>query len=115
MVNCASARDKSAALSHLQPVKAKAASTASARIQVYMADSWGALLQPLLFVSGVLFVAGAAIQAGAVNVAMLVVGRVVLGLGVGIASLVQSHSVADQFRLAPCSQYDYISATLRLH
>ena len=46
------------------------------------------VLQPLMLVSGVLFVVGAGIQAGAVNVAMLVIGRVVLGLGVGMASLV---------------------------
>ena len=48
----------------------------------------GRLLQLPLFVSGVFFVAGAAIMAGAVDVAMLVVGRILLGFGVGIASLV---------------------------
>lgn len=41
-----------------------------------------------LFISGVFFFAGAAVQAGAVNIAMVVVGRVLLGVGVGIASLV---------------------------
>ena len=42
-----------------------------------------------MFISGILFVIGAALQAGAVSVGMLVVGRVVLGLGVGVASLVR--------------------------
>ncbi|KAK9813801.1 hypothetical protein WJX73_010313 [Symbiochloris irregularis] len=44
--------------------------------------------KPMLFISGVLFCVGAGLQGGAVDVGMLVAGRVVLGLGVGIASLV---------------------------
>ena len=45
-------------------------------------------MQIPLLVSGVFFVAGAAVMAGAVDIAMLVVGRILLGFGVGIASLV---------------------------
>ena len=41
-----------------------------------------------LFVAGIAFVAGAGVMAGAVDVGMLVAGRVLLGIGVGLASLV---------------------------
>jgi MFS transporter, SP family, sugar:H+ symporter len=44
--------------------------------------------QLVLFVSGAFFAVGAGIQAGAADVAMLIVGRVLLGVGVGLASLV---------------------------
>lgn len=39
-------------------------------------------------VAGAAFIIGSAILAGAVDVAMLVVGRVLLGIGVGLCSLV---------------------------
>lgn len=42
----------------------------------------------VLFVSGVFFFAGAAVQAGAVHISMVIIGRVLLGVGVGFASLV---------------------------
>ena len=45
-------------------------------------------LQLPLIVSGVAFIAGAGVMAGAVDVGMLVAGRVLLGIGVGLASLV---------------------------
>ena len=45
-------------------------------------------LQPVNIVAGAFFIVGAAILAGAVDVAMLVVGRVLLGVGVGLCSLV---------------------------
>ena len=40
-------------------------------------------------IGGALFIVGAALQAGAVHVAMLIVGRVMLGLGVGLANQVR--------------------------
>ena len=45
-------------------------------------------MQLPLLVAGIFFLIGTGIMAGAVHVAMLVVGRVLLGFGVGIASLV---------------------------
>ena len=45
-------------------------------------------LQPVNIVAGAFFIIGAAILAGAVDVAMLVVGRILLGIGVGLCSLV---------------------------
>ncbi|KAL3147178.1 species-specific tRNA processing, variant 3 [Trebouxia sp. C0010 RCD-2024] len=44
--------------------------------------------KPVNIVAGAFFIIGAAILAGAVDVAMLVVGRVLLGVGVGFCSLV---------------------------
>lgn len=44
--------------------------------------------KPVNIVAGLFFIAGSAILAGAVDVAMLVVGRVLLGVGVGLCSLV---------------------------
>ncbi|KAK9817756.1 hypothetical protein WJX72_001683 [[Myrmecia] bisecta] len=44
--------------------------------------------KPPLVVAGIFFVIGSAVMAGGVNVAMLIVGRVLLGVGVGLASLV---------------------------
>ena len=40
-------------------------------------------------IGGALFIVGAALQAGAVHLAMLIVGRVMLGLGVGLANQVR--------------------------
>lgn len=39
-------------------------------------------------IGGLLFIIGAALQAGAVHLAMLIVGRVMLGFGVGLANQV---------------------------
>ena len=64
---------------------------------------WGGV-QPLLFVSGVMFVIGAALQAGAVETGMLIVGRVVLGVGVGIASLVSAHPLPAVTHVKACWQ-----------
>ena len=44
-------------------------------------------------VAGAAFIIGSAILAGAVDVAMLVVGRVLLGIGVGLCSLVSHMAV----------------------
>ena len=41
-------------------------------------------------IGGALFIIGAALQAGAVHLAMLIIGRVMLGLGVGLANQVRS-------------------------
>lgn len=45
-------------------------------------------MQPVNIVAGAFFIVGAGILAGAVDVAMLVVGRILLGVGVGLCSLV---------------------------
>lgn len=45
-------------------------------------------LQPVNIVAGAAFIIGSAILAGAVDIAMLVVGRILLGIGVGLCSLV---------------------------
>jgi len=39
-------------------------------------------------IGGALFIIGAALQAGAVHLPMLIVGRVMLGFGVGLANQV---------------------------
>ncbi|PYI33008.1 high-affinity hexose transporter [Aspergillus indologenus CBS 114.80] len=50
----------------------------------YLSDPWGR--RPVLFVGGLLATLGAALQAGAVNVAMLIAGRLIAGLSVGLMS-----------------------------
>jgi len=45
-------------------------------------------MQPVNIVAGAFFIVGAGVLAGAVDVAMLVVGRILLGVGVGLCSLV---------------------------
>ena len=57
------------------------------QVQLF-ADMFCACLQPVNIVAGAFFIIGAGILAGAVDVAMLVVGRVLLGVGVGLCSLV---------------------------
>lgn len=42
--------------------------------------------QAVMLIGGVLFLAGAAINAGAVNIAMLIIGRMLLGFGVGFTA-----------------------------
>jgi len=67
------------------------------------------LLQPVNIVAGAFFIVGAAILAGAVDVAMLVVGHILLGVGVGLCSLVSfcpdivQVSLSVQMRAAKCS------------
>ncbi len=41
---------------------------------------------------GIAFVVGAALQAGAVNMGMLIIGRLFLGLGIGFANQVSQES-----------------------
>lgn len=45
---------------------------------------WGR--KPMMLIASLLFLAGAAVNGAAQDVAMLVVGRVLLGFGVGIAN-----------------------------
>lgn len=40
---------------------------------------------------GIAFVVGAGLQAGAVNMAMLIIGRLFLGLGIGFANQARPH------------------------
>ena len=49
-----------------------------------------ACVQLPLFIAGVMFITGAIIMAAAGTVALLVVGRLILGIGVGLSSLVSS-------------------------
>jgi MFS transporter, SP family, sugar:H+ symporter len=44
--------------------------------------------QAVMLVGGVLFLVGSAINAGAVNIAMLILGRMLLGFGVGFTTQV---------------------------
>lgn len=55
-------------------------------------------LQPCMFVAGVLYLLGSGLQAGALNLAMLISGRCVLGLGVGISAVTAPCYIAE---LAP--------------
>lgn len=50
---------------------------------------------PLIF-AGLTFVVGAAIMAGAVHIAMVIVGRLILGLGVGVGTTVSKIHVCMQ-------------------
>jgi hypothetical protein len=50
---------------------------------------------PLIF-AGLTFVVGAAIMAGAVHIAMVIVGRLILGLGVGVGTTVSGIHVCMQ-------------------
>ena len=43
---------------------------------------------PLVF-SGITFIVGAGIMAGAVHISMIIVGRIILGLGVGVGTTVR--------------------------
>jgi MFS transporter, SP family, sugar:H+ symporter len=45
--------------------------------------------QAIMLLGGAMFFAGAALNAGAVNIAMLIVGRMLLGFGVGFTNQVQ--------------------------
>ena len=47
---------------------------------------------PLVF-SGLTFIVGAAIMAGAVHISMIIVGRLILGLGVGVGTTVREQSL----------------------
>ena len=42
--------------------------------------------RPVMFASAIMFIVGAGLQAGAVNLAMLFIGRMILGFGVGFAN-----------------------------
>jgi MFS family permease len=45
--------------------------------------------QAIMLIGGVLFLVGSAINAGAVNIAMLIIGRMLLGFGVGFTTQVR--------------------------
>jgi len=55
-------------------------------------DQERAAVQSVLILAGVMFVIGAALSAGAVNIAMVVLGRLVLGLGVGGGTTARSRA-----------------------
>ncbi|RAH60386.1 high-affinity hexose transporter [Aspergillus piperis CBS 112811] len=52
----------------------------------YLSDPWGR--RPVLFTGGLLASLGAALQAGAVNVSMLIAGRLIAGLAIGLMSAI---------------------------
>ena len=66
-------------------------------------------LQLMLFIAGVFFVVGAGITGGAVDVAMLVIGRLVIGVGLGLGCMVCHLAHASNTCL--CSMY--ASRTIR--
>ena len=66
-------------------------------------------MQLPLFVAGIAFVAGAGVMAGAVDIGMLVAGRVLLGIGVGLASLVVPMCECPSFQAA-CMTCSWLSA-----
>ncbi len=47
--------------------------------------------QAIMLTGGALFLAGSAFNAGAVNIAMLIIGRILLGVGVGFTTQVAAH------------------------
>ena len=49
----------------------------------------------VMLVGGTMFLAGAVINAGAVNIAMLIVGRILLGFGVGFTAQVSLTSISN--------------------
>lgn len=56
---------------------------------------------PLIF-AGLTFVVGAAIMASAVNLGMIIVGRLILGLGVGVGTTVRkTHSLSWPIQSMP--------------
>jgi MFS transporter, SP family, sugar:H+ symporter len=54
-----------------------------------------------MLAGGALFFAGAAVNAAAVNVAMLIVGRMLLGFGIGFTNQVLSAPPSDPI-VFPC-------------
>jgi MFS transporter, SP family, sugar:H+ symporter len=54
----------------------------------------------VMLIGGIMFLAGSVINAGAVNVAMLIVGRILLGFGVGFTAQVW-HCYFLMFQLIP--------------
>ncbi len=71
-------------------------------------------MQSVLILAGVMFVIGAALSAGAVNLSMVVLGRLVLGLGVGGGTTVRSHGRLFLVCLVCLTNYTLSSAGLCL-
>ena len=59
-----------------------------------------ALQIPLIF-AGLTFVVGAAIMASAVHIGMIIVGRLILGLGVGVGTTVRPQGLSPLNILLP--------------
>lgn len=67
----------------------QAGAAVGAGIAAPMNDSWGR--KKAMMVGAACGVVGAALQAGAVHTAMLIVGRLIIGLGVGILTMVSTN------------------------
>lgn len=52
-----------------------------------------------MVLAGVSYLAGAFLNAAAANIAMLIVGRVLLGAGIGFANSVRAHRVTGEHLL----------------
>lgn len=70
------------------------------KAQMAMVTAWNTHTQdhdcvqaPIIF-SGLTFIVGAAIMAGAVHISMIIMGRLILGLGVGVGTTVNHLSQA---------------------
>ncbi len=77
-------------------------------------DPQRAAMQSVLILAGVMFVIGAALSAGAVNLSMVVLGRLVLGLGVGGGTTVRPHGRLFLVCLVCLLSYTLCSAGLCL-
>ncbi|XP_055345584.1 uncharacterized protein LOC129593350 [Paramacrobiotus metropolitanus] len=75
-----------------------AGAIAGAAIVAKLADGLGRRYS--IFMGSVLFMVGGAMQAGAVNLSMLLVGRVVAGLGVGVMSAVVPLYISETAKTA---------------
>ena len=56
-----------------------------------------------MLIGGATFLVGAALNGAAVNVAMLILGRILLGIGVGFANQVQKLYLISHVDLVNCS------------
>ena len=60
--------------------------------------------QAVMLAGGVLFLVGSAINAGAANIAMLIVGRMLLGFGVGFTTQVGAPKKSPYYNGSVCKQ-----------
>lgn len=75
--------------------------------------------QAVMLMGGALFFAGGAVTGAAVNIAMLVVGRMLLGFGVGFTNQVSlsplSRTIRSSAPAASCAFFFFFSATRHAH
>lgn len=71
----------------------QAGAAVGAGIGAPMNDAWGR--KKAMMVGAACGVVGAALQAGAVHTAMLIVGRLIIGLGIGILTMVSNKNTSS--------------------